>query len=471
MHRKPWKLAATSGLAAVTVAAALAGSATATRAATLPSGPVLSTPVTGTPHLLANPNGTDQIRQIAQCGNTMYAVGTFSQIKRQSIVYNRTNIFSFSAVKPYTVSSWAPVVNGIVNTITFSGTNCADAYIGGKFTAVGATTVRNLAEIDTTTGDVVATFGHSAAGKVETLASYGSHIIAGGYYTSINGSAADPYLTSLNPVTGKDDGFIHLGISGNYQYPGVSTNVTNIYNQAISHSGTLDLIMGDFTSVGGLPRQQVFMLNLATTPASVTGWTSPQWDGSQGEATPAHPHQGYPYQCATFEPFYIQAASWSPDDSTVYLADTGYEANNWPTSGRRMGLCDAAAAFPSTQAAVYSEWINYTGCDSLFSTAADASAAYFGGHERYSMNTYGCDSLGPGGYAAPGMEGLIPASGNLMLNSSGTALYTRDRGYGADDMLITSAGLWIASDNSSGSQRCGGVYGLAGLCLLPYPAT
>jgi hypothetical protein len=37
-------------------------------------------------------------------------------------------------------------------------------------------------------------------------------------------------------------------------------------------------------------------------------------------------------------------------------------------------------------------------------------------------------------------------------------------------MLVTSAGLWIASDNSGGSQACGGVNGLAGLCLLPYPA-
>ena len=43
-------------------------------------------------------------------------------------------------------------------------------------------------------------------------------------------------------------------------------------------------------------------------------------------------------------------------------------------------------------------------------------------------------------------------------------------GLGADDMLVTSAGLWIASDNSGGSQACGGVNGLAGLCLLPYPA-
>jgi hypothetical protein len=34
-------------------------------------------------------------------------------------------------------------------------------------------------------------------------------------------------------------------------------------------------------------------------------------------------------------------------------------------------------------------------------------------------------------------------------------------------MLITSAGLWIASDNFDGSNRCGGVSGHAGICFLP----
>src|SRR5262249_38290740 len=157
------------------------------------------------------------------------------------------------------------------------------------------------------------------SGKVETLASYGSHILVGGYYKSINASNADPYMTSLDATTGKNDGFLHLGISGNYQYCNgskcTSDNPTRGYNQQLSHGGTLDLVEGDFTSVGGQPRQQIFMLNLATNPATVTGWTSPEWDGSDA---------GYPYQCALNESFYIRAAAWSPDDSTVYISTTGY---------------------------------------------------------------------------------------------------------------------------------------------------
>jgi hypothetical protein len=66
------------------------------------------------------------------------------------------------------------------------------------------------------------------------------------------------------------------------------------------------------------------------------------------------------------------------------------------------------------------------------------------------------------------MEGLNPSTGKLTYNP------TRGRGLGADDMLITSAGLWIASDNQANTNNCGTTsagkpaYGHAGLCLLPY---
>jgi len=465
-------LGTAAGLLALCVTATQAASAQGVGGVAPPSGVVSATPVTDTPHLKTTAdNPTQQIRQLVQCGSTMYAVGSFTTILRESTTYTRSDIVSFSATAPYTVTSLAPTVVGSdINSIAFNGGNCADAYIGGDFTSVNGTSVKNVAEISTSTGNVVSTFGHSAGGSVQTLLGADGHILAGGYFTSINGSSADPYFASLNPTTGKDDGFLKLNISGNYNFSGVSSNATRVYNQALSHGGQLDLVMGDFTSAGGLPRQQIFMLNLATSPATVTGWSSPQWDGSKGEATPSDPTNGYPYECATVEPFYIQAAAWSPNDSEIYIGTTGYHPNGWPTGETpRNGLCDAAAAFPATQTEVLDTWINYTGCDSLYAAAADANAAYFGGHERYSMNPDDCDALGPDAYNAPGMEGLQPSTGDLYVDSAGTAgYYTRDRGLGADDMLATSAGLWIASDNFDGSQLCGGVENLSGICFLPY---
>jgi hypothetical protein len=464
-------LGAAAGLLAFCITAAPGAAAQGVGGVQPPAGVVSAKPATTTPHLKAtNDNPTQQIRQLVQCGSTMYAVGTFNLIVQGSTSYTRNNIVSFGVTTPYTVTSWAPNVNGVVNSITFSGGNCADAYIGGSFSSVNGTSVQNIAEISTTTGNVVSTFGHSASSQVETLLGVDGHILAGGYFTSINGSSADRFFASLNPTTGKDDGYLKLNISGNYNFPGVSGNGTRVYNQALSHGGQLDLVMGDFTSVGGLGRQQIFMLNLATSPAKVTGWSSPQFDGSKGEATPSNPTNGYPYECATVEPYYVKAAGWSPNDSEVYIGTTGYHPNGWPVGQTpRNGLCDAAAAFPATQTEVLANWINYTGCDSLYAVSADNNAAYFAGHERFSMNSDDCDALGPGGYNAPGLEGLQPSTGDLYVNTAGTAgYYSRDRGLGADDMLLTSAGLWIASDNFEGSQMCGGVQNLAGICFLPY---
>jgi hypothetical protein len=442
-----------------------------------PLGVVSSTPASNTPHLRATLNKpVQQIRQLVQCGNTMYAVGTFTTIVKGSTTYTRNNVFSFSASAPYTVTSWAPNVVGTygttsnasntVNTIAFVNGDCSHAYIGGKFTSVNGTAVKNIAEIDTTTGNVVPTFASNAAGAVQTIVGASNHLLVGGNFTGINNDTADPYMASLNPVTGRNDDFLHLGISGHYVYPGAASNATRIYNQQLSHGGTLDLVEGDFTSVGGQQRQQMFMLDVSGSSATVTGWTSPEFDGSSS---------AYPYQCATSEPFYIQAGSWSPDDQTVYIATTGYHpflqspGSVFPPSHPWTGLCDVAAAFPAARTSVLHKWVNYTGCDSLYATAADSFGAYFAGHERWSMNTYGCDGSHTTGYNAPGMEGLDPANGNLYVTPDNSAgYYSRDRGLGADDMLTTSGGLWIASDNLSASQMCGGVQNLSGICFLPY---
>jgi hypothetical protein len=112
-------------------------------------------------------------------------------------------------------------------------------------------------------------------------------------------------------------------------------------------------------------------------------------------------------------------------------------------------------------------WVNYTGCDSLYSVAADSGAVYVAGHPRWSENPDACNSQGPGAIQDPGLQGLNPASGSTQLNSGGSALYSMSRA-NADDMLITGVGLWIASSNRYGSDTCVGVSGLSGICFLPY---
>ena len=238
-------------------------------------------------------------------------------------------------------------------------------------------------------------------------------------------------MASLSASTGKDDGFVRLNISGNYRYPGV-----------------------------GPATPPARTTSNSATAGHWTWWrvTSPRSAGDHGSRSSCSTSadHGRPSQLdidrfqralLVLEPFYTRAASWSPDDSIIYTATTGFHLCNLAGSYPLTGICDTAAAFPATQATVNHRWINYTGCDSLYSTAAGPATAYFGGHERWSQNPNGCDFQGRGGISAPGMEGLSPTNGRLTFNP------TRSRGLGADDMLLTSAGLWIASDNSTARTR------------------
>ena len=491
-----WKTSGGAVLAATTLAVGLAGYAapagaapaagkaspvvgnasTAARFASLTaSGGVSAEAAVGTPQL--NKTGTTQevVRELVQCGSTMYAVGRFTQINQLGVVYQRSNVFSFGAASPYTITSWAPAVNGQVNAIAFNGSDCSHAYIGGKFTSINGTTVSNIAEIDTATGNVVPGFGTNADNEVWTMVYAKGHLLTGGDFIHINGTKEN-HFASLNPVTGADDGFIHLNISGTYNFCAAGgspctdpNNRPQVYNQQLSHGGTLDLVEGRFTSVGGLPRQQIFMLNLATNPASVTGWTSPEWDGSD-QAT-------YPYfECWPSLAFYVRSAAWSPDDSTVYLATTGYHPALINTNPRK-GLCDSVTAWPATPTTVFHKWIEYSGCDSYYSVGADNAAVYAAGHPRWADNTNGCNKQGMNATPDAGLQGLDPATGIVELNSGGAALYTMSRD-NADDMLFTSAGLWIASAERYSVNKCGDLTGPpghnsadhAGICFLPYPS-
>jgi hypothetical protein len=375
----------------------------------------------------------------------MYAVGRFSRISQGGRTYDRNNAFSFLARAPYTVTSWAPGANGEVDTVAFAAGNCSSAYLGGSFTSIHGTSARSIAKVSTTTGAAATGFATDANGAVETLAVHAGHVLAGGYFTAINGSHRR-YYVSLNPATGQDDGYLRLAIHGNYQFPGAAPNHTRVYSQQISPAGGRLLAEGDFTSAGGKHREQIFMLKLGQAQATVTGWHSNDF-----------------YQnCHSTEPFYIRAAAWAPGSQTVYIATTGFMPNGSAPFGPRSGICDAAAAYPSGSREVAHLWVNYTGCDSLYAAAADASTVYIAGHERWADNSSGCDRPGPGAVAAPGMGGLAPADGTLVFNP------TRSRGSGADDMLVTAKGLWIASDNTGGNGQCAGRGNHAGICFLPY---
>jgi hypothetical protein len=444
--------AAAVSLGVLGVVASSSGTAFAARP--LPSGPPTVTPASGTPALLKITKNPQQIRQLVQCGTRMYAVGSFRRLTQRGHTIRRENAFSFKAKAPYTVTKWHPRVNGEVNSIAFRGNHCGRAYLGGEFTKVGKRKKTNLAEVTTRKGSVVRRFKAKPDLSVETLMVWHNHLLTGGFFTTMSGSAKHAFFASLRLTNGKDDGYLSLHISGHYHYKNpkgipTSDNPTRVYNLQLSHGGTRLLVEGDFKRMAGKSRQQVAMLNLHRKHATLNHW---------------HPTE-FNHKCAVNQPFYAKAGAWSANDKQIFIATTGFAPNSGPgatTSGRRAGLCDAAAAFPAKARKVKHQWVNYAGCDSLFSVAADKHDVYIGGHERWVNNRLACNTMSPKAKDAQGMAGLSPRNGALVYNP------TRARGIGADDMLITRAGLWVASDNFDGADECGGVSGHAGICLLPY---
>src|SRR5262249_35828630 len=155
-------------------------------------------------------------------------------------------------------------------------------------------------------------------------------------------------LSSLNLTTGAVDSYTTLAVAGN-----LPNSKQKIYNFRLSHSGNKLLAMGSFTTIAGVARQQMFMMDLGASSTTLDAWYVP----------------AFSLACASVEPFYVQAAAWSPDDTHIYIATTGYK-NQSP-------LCDSAAAFLATPSSSQTAlWINYPGCDSLYSVAADDTFVY-----------------------------------------------------------------------------------------------
>ncbi len=446
-----WALALTGGLAHANVAS------------TPPATPQIGGSAT------SGTDGTIEVaRQITQCGDVMYVGGSFTQVRNPNSTtpVGRNNVFAFRATAPHTIyASWNPNVNGQVDTVA-----CApdgDVYLGGQFTTVGGVAVRNLAKVtpatNNGTGANQAAFTLHPAGRVAHVevvqpAPGELHLLVGGF--------AAPYLRSVNPLTGANDNYLpsNINITGTYQIPDVAPHTTRIYNMTVypapyqAGSTTVTpavLLTGVFTSVGGQRHEQVFRLNTPPGLAAVSGWS---------------PSELYEH-CFRRQPFYAQDAAWSSDGSRIFVVTTGYRLNSetlLPSAQRpqvRTGPCDAAIAYQANNQVEFGghTWINYTGCDSLYSVAADASTVFIGGHQRWIDNGDECDRNN----TAPGRSqpGLGEVSTGTGLSQPGPS---RGRGLGAADLLRTTAGLWVASDNQANTAGCGTVNGgRMGICFLP----
>ncbi len=429
-------------LALTGITTAHAGGPTAASAPAQAPMQVGQVPATYTPWLRST-TPSQYVRQFAQCGDTMYAVGTITDIGQGSNTYTRGNAFSFSATTGE-VTSWDPQANARVYSIALSP-DCSTAYLGGDFTTLGGIPANHIAAVDTTTGAIKPEFAHNANSEVNTVLLTHDMLLVGGTFVTINGVSRTK-LASLDPTTGAVTPYADISITGAYP-----NTFTRIYKMQPSNAGTRLLAEGVFTSIGGVARRQVAMFDLGETSLTLDPWYSKEFNR----------------HCRKAVGFYARTGAWSPDDSTVYVASTGHKPPQGAGSaftGPRAGACDAAMSFPSTPKLVHHTWINYTGCDSLYAIAADENNVYVTGHERWADNGFACEKAGTGFVSRPGVAALDVTTG-LATDWNPT----RSLGFGGDYLLVTDAGLWIGSDNFSDglAQMCGGQTNHGGICFLP----
>jgi PKD repeat protein len=266
-------------------------------------------------------------------------------------------------------------------------------YVGGAFNNVNGTKFKGIALLDTNTGALVPGFKFPPMnGVVNDIALSGGRLFLGGTFTTL-GPNSRPGLGSLNPTTGAVDAYMTIAVAGHHNYPHFDASGNPIGAQApvgvtkldITPDGSRMVIIGNFLTASGLDRDQVALINLGATSATV----DPNWQTAR--YTPDCGWRAYDS--------YIRDVDFSPDGTYFVIVATG-----GPSAGT---LCDTAARWETgaTGTGLQPTWVDFTGGDTLLSVAVTGAVVYVGGHERWLNNSLGSDRAQAGAVPRPGHGG------------------------------------------------------------------
>ncbi len=422
---------------AVVTVVALAGScamavAAAPLAAAVGSGVAQASVVSAVPSA-ATPNVTDGVvYAISQVGSQMVIGGSFDSVEnpKSTTVLTRTRVLAFDATTGTVSTGFAPNLDGTVQAVT-PGPAANTVFVGGAFNNVNGVKSKGIALLNTTTGLAVAGFKvPTLNGIVYSTALVGNRLYLAGSFTKANG-VAHAGLLAINATTGAVDPFMSIQLAGHHNYKGSggANGAVGPRAIAVNPAGTRAMVIGNFTTADGLPRDQIAMLDLDGTQAAV----DPNWNTGQFTAA-----------CfsSAFDT-YVTDVQYSPDGSYFIVTATGGSGTN--KDGSR-SLCDSASRWESTTQGpdVHPTWVDYTGQDSLWATAVSGSAVYVSGHERWLNNDNGYDHAGAGAVPRPGVAALDPVSGVPLTWNPGR----NPRGAGAYALFLNQSGLYVGSDTA-----------------------
>lgn len=370
-------------------------------------------PADWTPHAL---DGV--VETILQIGDRVYMGGSFTKVRdadsRTEIDLGR--LVAFDATTGQIDTRFRPRVNSVVRALEASADG-RSIYVGGYFSSAGGEQARRLAKLDARTGDPVRGFRPPALdGAVLETRLVGDRLLIGGTFGRV-GQADRRALAAVDADTGAADAWLDLGFDGQRVTSTGAWSPVKVEAMEVSPDGSRLVAVGNFMEVAGRPRHQIAMVDLTTSPASLSPWSTTRFEP----------------ECSENWPTYMRGIDFSPDGTWFAVATGG---RSFP--GR---LCDAVSRWEVSREVDDKQptWINYTGGDSLLSVAITGAAVYAGGHQRWMDAT---DRMGQyGGVTREGIGAIDPDTGRVLPWNPG-----KERGIGTGEIYVTPDGVWIGSD-------------------------
>jgi hypothetical protein len=379
---------------------------------------VSANPADNTPHVM---NGS--VNAITQLGNEVIAAGTYGNTA-DDLVRNR--IFAFDATTGAIDPSFNPDLGGAANSLDTDGSSI---YVGGSFGSVGGNTaIKRVAKL-TAAGAVVSTFNAVPNSTVNEVVVRDARVFIGGGFTSVRAggvTTARGALAGLDRTTGAVLAGVNVPFAGVYDPANGGGGATNIKRFDVSSDGSRLAAVGNFATVGGLPRVQVAVLDTSGATATVAPWATNRYDRAHNS-------------CASVFDTFTRDVDFSPDGSYFVVSATGAFAGG---AGSQT-MCDTVSRWQVASTGNDPSWSDYTGGDTTYGVAVTGSAIYVGGHMRWQNNPFQGDQAGPGAVPREGIAALDPVNGLPLSWNPGRA-----RGVGAQALFATSQGLWVGSDTT-----------------------
>ena len=325
--------AAATAVSMATVAMLAVGADTAGAVSTKQTSLVGTVPMAGTPNI-----GDGSVQAFTQVGNKVFVGGNFTSAtpSGSTTAVTRTDLLAVDATTGALDTGFAPTLDGQVNAL-LPGPNPNTVYVGGAFNNVNGTKFKGIALLDTTTGALVPGFKFPPMnGVVNDIALAGGRLFIGGTFTTL-GPNSRPGLGTLNPTTGAVDAYMTIAVAGHHNYPHFDATGKPVGAQApvgvskldITPDGSRMVIIGNFLTAGGLDRDQVALINLGATSATV----DPNWRTAR-----------YTDDCGwrSYDS-YIRDVDFSPDGTYFVIVATGGPAAARSATPRPAGRPTAPA--------------------------------------------------------------------------------------------------------------------------------